>query len=99
MKCAKEVVAVWKEKNDARVLEAVEAITEAIYKKAKESSSYPGISVRYLRNSSDEEVIDFCDSIYHEQVSRGLFLTTMKSLCYEVGFNSQCIMITPNPSC
>lgn len=99
MKCAKEVVAAWKEKNDARVLGAVEAITEAIYRRAKEYSSYPLVTVHYCRNSSNEEVIDFCDSIYNGQVSRGLFLTTMKSLCYEVGFNNQYITVTPNPSC
>lgn len=97
MKCAKEVMTVWKENNDARTLRAVEAITEAIYKKAKEDSSYPSIIVLFRYNNS--EVIFFNDPIYSGQVSRELFLTIMKSLCYEVDFRSQYIRIAPNPSC
>lgn len=97
MKCAKEVVAVWKENNDVRTMEAVEAITEAIYKKAKGSSSYPHLVVCFRR--VDSEVIDFSDSIYSGQVSKELFLATMKGLCYEVSFTTQYIRVSPNPSC
>lgn len=97
MKCAKEVVAVWKENNDVRTVGAVEAITEAIYKKAKADSSYPHISVRFRYNGT--EVIDFSDPIYSGQVSKELFLATMKSLCYEVSFTTQYIRVSPNPSC
>ena len=97
MKCAKEVMEQWKKNNDARTLKAVEAITEEIYKKVKEDSSYPDITVRFYYNSS--EVINFSDSIYSGQVSRELFLTIMKSLCYEVEFRTQYIRVTPRPSC
>lgn len=97
MKCAKEVEVVWKENNDARTMGAVEAITEAIYKKAKEHSSYPSITVYFRR--SHPEAIEFSDPIYSGQVSRELFLAIMKGLCYEVSFMSQYIRVTPNPSC
>ena len=97
MKCAKEVVEQWKKNNDVRTWKAVEAITEEIYKNAKEDSSYPSITVRFYYNTS--EVIDFSDSIYSGKVSRELFLTIMKSLCYEVEFRIQYIRVTPRPSC
>lgn len=97
MKCAKEVMEQWKENNDARTLKAVEAITEAIYKKAKEDSSYPDITVRF--RYSNPKVIFFNDPVYFGQVSRELFLTIMKSLCYEVDFRTQYIRVTPRPSC
>lgn len=97
MKCAKEVLEQWERGNNNRACEAAVAITEELYRRAKNFPTRP--SVRLGLAECNDETIYIKDEIYQGRVSVKTLLILLESACYTVSMNKSALYVFPNPSC
>ena len=97
MKCAKEVMEQWERGNNNRACEAAVAISEELYRRAKNFSVRP--FVRLSLAECNDETIYIKDEIYQGRVSVKALLILLENACYEVSMNKSALYVSPNPSC
>jgi hypothetical protein len=97
MKCAKEVMELWERGNNNRACEAAEAITEELYRRAKNFHTRPFLRLGLAE--CNDETIYIKNEIYQGRVSTKALLILLENACYEVSMNNSALYVTPNPSC
>lgn len=97
MKCAKEVMELWERGNNNRACEAAEAITEELYRQAKNSPTRPFLRLGLAERN--DETIYIKNEIYQGRVSVKALLILLENACYKVSMNNSALYVTPDPSC